>query len=843
MNTDQRSRVPWRWLPRVLRWGAVTCAAGLALYLVAMNVFLETRIFRNLISFDPEHFRLEYARAYSLLPGSLHVEGLVIRGRDSSIEWILNLDRCDFRVSFLDLTRRKFHASHVRGHGLSFRVRLRVDEATPAHLAALPPVPGFAFPPYKDQGPPVAPPTDAEYKLWGVQLDDVDADPVRELWIDTIRYEGDLRVRGRWLFHPVRWLDVGPAVIDARTLAISYGTRPLITDSHGIINATVHPFDVRLPQGLEILDHVSARVDLHGFLRTADALQVLLPPEIIRFAQGQGPLDVALTLDHGVLVQTTHVTTQASEMEASAAGVGFHGAVRSVLDVTRDADGTPTAVAAVTASDLVVSRHEGAQASAASVSLAVTSRELKLSHAFGDAAFRLDVENAKTQSLQPWLSRPPQADVQSGPAAASGHVEGSFAEERAQGHVTFSIEKLRVSDGSTQASATLTGVLAVKDASLRDRFLALDTSHAEVRDALAQGRDGTIAARVLAVDGRGFTSLSDEKLSGQATIEATGVSARRHQTEASAALSAHVGGDYTWRDGKLHLTDSEVLLKDAILRVGGADLRAPAVRVSSTGLSGAKADMHGSVAVEVPRVEIDDLAGVRQLAVLPKDVAIEQGTAAATLRLTVELPSGAASGQADVDVHALRGHLASKDLFGNLSIHLHARKDGGATVLSGSTFAFDSIVTGPARVHDEGWWGHAELPLAELRAADGPAFHARMHLSASDASPISALVASQTPIPRWLLAAIPMNHLEVTGELLADPRTLDVRSLSAQGGSDRIELEYTSQNKRTEWALLAEAGPFGTSFHMQNGHMDFVLVDARAWYEERVAMLRESSPR
>ncbi len=843
MNTDERSRGPSQWLPRVLKCGAATCAAGLALYLVAMNVFLETRIFRNLISFDPEHFRLEYARAYSLVPGSLHVDGLVIRGRDGSIEWILNLDRCDFRVSFFDLTRRKFHASHVRGHGLSFRVRLRVDTATPAHLAALPPVPGFAFPPYKDQGPPVAPPTDAEYKLWGVQLDDVDADPVRELWIDTIRYEGDLRVRGRWLFHPVRWLDVGPAVIDARTLAISYGARPLITDSHGVIDATVHPFDVRLPQGLEILDHVSAHVDLHGFLRTANALQILVPQEIIRFAQGQGPLDVALTVDHGVLVPAAHVTTQASDMEASAAGLALHGAVRSAFDVTRDADGAPTAVAAVTASDLVASRREGAPARAASVSLAVTSRQLKLSHAFGDAAFRLDVENAKTQSLQPWLSRPPQTDVQSGPATASGLVEGSFAEERAHGHVTFSIEKLRVSDGSTQASANLTGVVAVKEASLRGRFLALDTSHAEVRDAFARWRDGTVAARVLAVDGHGVASLSDETLSGQATIDATGVSAHRQQTEASAAMSAHLGGVYTWRDGKMNLTESEVVLKDASVRVGGADLRAPAVRVFSTGLSGANGNMLGGVAVEVPRMTIDNLAAVRQLAVLPKDVAIEQGTAAATLRLTVELPSGAASGQADVDVHALRGHLASKDLFGNLSIHLRARKDRDATVLSGSTFAFDSIVTVPAGVRDEGWWGHAELPLAELRAADGPTFHARLHLSASDASPIWALVASQTPVPRWLLATLPMNHLEMTGELLANPGTLDIRSLSAQGGSDRIELEYSSQNKRTEWALLAEAGTIGTSFHMQSGHMDFVLVNARAWYEERVATLRKSSLR
>ncbi len=79
-----------------------------------MNVFLRTRLFRDAISSSPDSLRVDYRSAYSIVPGRIHVEGLLVRGRDSSVEWILALDRCDFRVSFLALARKKFDASRAR---------------------------------------------------------------------------------------------------------------------------------------------------------------------------------------------------------------------------------------------------------------------------------------------------------------------------------------------------------------------------------------------------------------------------------------------------------------------------------------------------------------------------------------------------------------------------------------------------------------------------------------------------------------------------------------------------------------------------------------------------------
>src|SRR5580658_59878 len=151
-----------RWMGRI--GGAI---AGLVtLYLVGINVLVRTHMLRSALSADPEEMLVDYASAYSWIPGRVHVEGLKIRGSDWNIQWVLGIDKCDFNFSPLDFIHRRFHASRVRAEGLTFRVRLRVDSATPEHLAALPAVPGFADFPNRKPGPQPPPPTDAEYRLW-----------------------------------------------------------------------------------------------------------------------------------------------------------------------------------------------------------------------------------------------------------------------------------------------------------------------------------------------------------------------------------------------------------------------------------------------------------------------------------------------------------------------------------------------------------------------------------------------------------------------------------------------------------------------------------------------------
>jgi hypothetical protein len=337
---------------RVLRWVSSGLACVTLLYLIGMNIFLRTRLFRDAISFDPGSFRVEYANAHSVLPGRIHVEGLTIRGRDSSVEWIMTLDRCDFRVSFLDLVRRRFHARRVRGEGLSLRARRRLDEVNPS-VAALPPVLGFRDPPRKDVGPPEPPLTDENYRLWGVELDDVVAEHVREIWVDTVRCAGDFTVRGRWFFRPLRSLEVGPAVVDLRSAEVSFGQlETWASDLRGSIGVTLHPPDLRESTGTDFIDHASVDADAGAILRADLVMNRLL-------ASGEGdetvithavaPVHVRLRLERGLIRPGTHLVAEPFDAEVRRGTLSLR--TRAEADVrVEDKDGQNVGIASVRAS-------------------------------------------------------------------------------------------------------------------------------------------------------------------------------------------------------------------------------------------------------------------------------------------------------------------------------------------------------------------------------------------------------------------------------------------------------------------------------------------------------------
>jgi hypothetical protein len=306
---------------------AMVVAGALVVYLVAMNVFLGTRLFRNAISYEPRSLLVDYDRAYSLWPGRIHVEGLVIRGRDHNVEWTLVLDRCDFRQHFVDLLHRQFHAGPVAGDGLSFWLRQRRRGWTTGEMAATPPVPGFADPALPEPGPAPAPLTDAQYALWSVRLDDVDARHVREIWVDTMRYSGDVEIHGRWLFRPMRWLEVGPARIDMHPLDAGEGTvTSWVTGVGGHLDVTVHPFDLRAVPAAEVFHEVSIDGELTGTVHTANVVRALAPA--VRFEGADAALGARIAVDHGVPGLGTEVHTKPFHARATAADFSVEATVQ-----------------------------------------------------------------------------------------------------------------------------------------------------------------------------------------------------------------------------------------------------------------------------------------------------------------------------------------------------------------------------------------------------------------------------------------------------------------------------------------------------------------------------------
>jgi hypothetical protein len=754
-----------RVLLRACFWvGSGLCGVTL-LYLIGMNVFLRERFFRDAISFDPGSLSVRYVSAYSLLPGRIHVDGLTIRGRDSSVEWILTLDRCDFRVSFVDLIHHRFHAAHVRGDGLSLRLRERLDEVTRS-VIALPPVPGFRDPPRTDVGPPEPLPTDENYKLWAVQLDDVVAEHVREIWIDTVRYGGDLTIRGRWLFRPLRWLEIGPAAIDVRSLDVSYGQlETWVSALRGSVEVTLHPLDIRDAAASAFLDHLSADADVRGTLRLDAAMNRLVgPSSAVEFevASATAPADARLLIDHGLIRPGTRVGIDPFDVRLRAAQLSLGGRVEASL-LVEARDGSAAGKASLRATSLSAVAHSTEVASAESFSTVVTGRELHLARLFSessDASFSSDLVGAQTDALSYWQALVPAAGgfVVSGHARADVHAQGTVAQA-----------------------------------------------------ALGHG-GGTVS---LAIDGLA--------LHGPAFELAT--SARAHVT---------VRRD----DDEVELSEGAASLQDVRASVSGAGksvhLSVPLLLSSTKRVAVRGAGLRGDVSFDVPHAEIPDLAGLSSILPFPDGVTVDLGEANARTRVDLDLESGVARGHATLVVPNLKVHTGDQAMAGELRVEVEANARRSETDFSGTTMAFTSV----AATGESDWWVRSRFDSARLSTGQGVHFRGLVSATAKDATPVGAFIAKESPVPRWLVDAVPTDRLRITGEVLAGPSAFEVRSLEARADGSSVDFEFGKLADWKEWVLLLDAGPVRAGLRAGDGGAQFVLFNAGPWFQEQTAALR-----
>jgi hypothetical protein len=785
-------------------------------YLVVVNVLLRTGLLRNAISGSSVTFalsgnstalRLDYQSAYSIIPGRVHVEGLTIRGREQNEEWFLTLDRADVAVSLVDLLHRSFHATRVRASGFTIRARLRLDraDATPDVVAALPPIAGFADPPLLDEGPDSPPLTDANYNLWMVQLEDVDVEHVREVWIHTVRSVGDTRVRGRWVFRPQRWLDVGPATVDVNGVDFFYGSRPLASGLRGSALATVHPFDLRQVKGRAIFDHVSYDGQLGGRALIAGVLRLLAPRSGVSFRRWEGPFDARMVLDHGKFASGTQVTLQAADCEVEAKGLAFRAPIRNELGVAGDLATLYTRV-----SGLRVSRLGVEQARVASIAATVTSRHLELTHFFDDAHFTLDVGGAESKNVGAWQhSLPSTSDfvIRSGSVTADGHADGSLAKGRLRARLRLVARRLTVERGHDQFAADVTG-----DAQLLD------------------------------------VSLPGGWAVGAATVAADDMEVRLGRAMLAGKLAMHVDlRRGTWAKRTFDVSGSNLVLSgvsaaSASSRV--AILVVPSLTAVAPRLVLGPAGVDGQVSIDLPRAELVDLGRLRELLPLPADLDIEGGRGRAKLHADVELGSGAMRGNGEVVARGIRARVDSTQFFGDAACAVTARRAAGAagvTDLSGSTLAIAHAGTGNAVLPEDGWWGNLALREATLRTSGGVRFAAKAHLTAKDASPATVLVSQNTGVPGWAANVFRMPVLDADAEVRFAPSSVEVRSLVARGGGTSLRAEYAKRDGREDGAVLMDLGWIGLGYDLADGATGLVLIGPKAWFGRKTATMHDAA--
>lgn len=436
-------------------------------YVAALNAFLSTSLFGDIVNQDPETIDIHFRRGWTLFPGTIHARDLSIRSSDSNVEWILRLDEVEFDVSFLSLAKQTFDVTRARGHGISMRVRqkLSIPPQTNEDIAYLPPIEGY--PAYSMR--PAAPPSlerwfDEHYALWTVSLSDVIADDVREVWIDSGRFEGSARITGGFYLKPIRDVAVGPAHVDAREGSrVTLGkTTALLPAIAGSIDLRIDHFDPRAvqegPDG-DIFRYLTLQTNLSAKIADPSTLPLSLPLYVA------GEMDVPrlrLAVDRGVLTPGTVFELASPRTSVAKADVIGRASTNVFVEVERDERGPFLRGRAQLDGISVVAADGTGIVDASRLLLSTETRALDLSkNPFGDARLAIDLPEAEMRDarvLEQYLHTA-SLRIAAGRATANAHAELFAEDHRATGRFELHATEadVRLTDMRVRGSVTARG--------------------------------------------------------------------------------------------------------------------------------------------------------------------------------------------------------------------------------------------------------------------------------------------------------------------------------------------------------------------------------------------------
>jgi hypothetical protein len=292
----RRARIPRGWILILV----LAPLLALAAYDAAAHWLLSGPKLRALINADPESLSLDYDQATSFWPGRVTIKNLRIRGSDQNVQWIIRLANARVDYSVLALARRTFRVRSLRGTGLSFSLRNKLEpaELEAANVAVLPAVPGFADPPLRSAQVQGAEP---EGDPWRIDVRTLFINHFDEIWIDAFHYRGVARLEGGFFLRPGLLARIGPARISFESGETRIGRAPVGISVSGIVSGAFEPFEPPSVHGSEVWQKASGEVTLDARFERLQSLEHLVRSAAgTRLEDGAGKGTIRATIEHGI---------------------------------------------------------------------------------------------------------------------------------------------------------------------------------------------------------------------------------------------------------------------------------------------------------------------------------------------------------------------------------------------------------------------------------------------------------------------------------------------------------------------------------------------------------------
>ena len=547
-----RGSRPW---PRRLGWirGALLIAVGAELlYLVLAHAFLLSPLARNTINRRPHRLVVEWHLALSPLPGLVRVTGLELRGQNRRARWQAEVERAWLTVDLFRLSRKRFVSSWTRVDGAA----LRVDPARPPGSdtpsgGTLPPIPELAPAPAGSEAPPARPPK----RRWRIELRDLEASRLRDVWIGRSRARGDGTLHVDLRYQLRGELSLDEVSIDLRGGALEFAGAEVARAVDLESTFAAPPFVPREIGGRALLESLRGEVDLEAEVKSAGFLRRLLRGQPWLELDGEGQLATRFGFDRGELKPGSRLRLDADPVVASLFGQPATGT--AVVVVRRDLGADHTTLEALF-ERFVFGSEEATLVEGAGLAVSL---ESAATHLFRPLEIRAaDVELPRSpmrdlRALDAFL--PPAVDMgfDSGTGEVGGQLHYRAEEGTGKGELQLQLRDVRghfqetALRGELELRALLTGVDLEKG--------TMNLAGSELRlDRVAVLRSGEPPAAPAQTGWWGRARLGDTKLLLGPPLELDGTAALRLRDSGPVvALLAEQRPWLRWVDALLTVED------------------------------------------------------------------------------------------------------------------------------------------------------------------------------------------------------------------------------------------------------------------------------------------------
>ena len=812
-------------------------AAGIAALVLALaypvgaNLFLALGGVQKMFE-DTDSIKVDFRRAWSFWPGRVHVEEIRVTMQDRNVQFVLTMPSVDVTLRLRELVERRFHATKVRGSGLVFRFRHRIEPESAAipFVAAFPHIPGFEDPPLREAGPPAPPLDEAHYNLWTMHFEDVDVE-VREIWAQMIRYQGVGRASGAFRLRPAKRLWVGPAELRLERGTLSTGPHEIASSFEGTITCKVDDFDVEPVHGMDVFAFISARADLEASLPGLEAVNFLSAPNgSFALEDGSGLLDLDVALDHGVFTGESRALYRTGHIGVAIGAVQFR--LDGELDVSATGPG-PQKNAEVVA-DLpkallafVGARHppielEDVRASLATTTVDVT-RQWSLAGASGKFAARFSdlrsLDDVPIGGRRPWKIR-----------RGGGDAHGGFTlsqDERLEASLDARAQNVDVCTESGVCSEVRT-VTASGDMTSSPRRGPRGRFRLDTQDVVAEYGVTRVSASSIA--GRGRASQSEIV----ATLDVKNVRAG-----AMGACPSLVARSATL-ESRILTPPSGSASADVAGAVDGASFTWGAFRAGAShmALSGLWDGQNLSAAVDTTAVRLQSSGGA------PKGW--QADVPMTSIRTTLRSVGDGVEGPLHIEANHVAARVGRTDVQGDIVASFElSSQDKSHRIADVSGVVQARRVAFRMNRHEVGdWW--AELKLSRMHVDTRQNFDMAGALRArfKDALPALYVLASEEQIPKWTPSLLPLRSLELDLDVERFCRWTDLQLVEASGGPLKAAGRLQIEPGETRGALLlrlAAFEPVSMGLDFVEDYSNTSLFAGSSWLEEHLEPLTKAA--